>query len=97
MVGFNELENSKNGGETYYFLIVCEVLFFIDIVLKFLHAYKDSELDGDVTSMEMIAMNYIKETFFIDLLAIIPLWTFKYYLIFFNLFRIIRINECLDL
>ena len=49
-----------------------EFLFWLDLVFCFCQEYKDDELLIIVTDIKLIAMNYLKGSFFYDLMACLP-------------------------
>lgn len=48
-------------------------LFFVDLVLTFLHCYYDEALNVHVNTHKAIAISYLKGWFIIDLISIVPI------------------------
>ena len=60
-------------GPFFIFLdTIVDFFFFLDIVAAFRTTYYDPTNGEEVTNSKLIAKNYIKKTFVIDLLATIP-------------------------
>lgn len=53
----------------FYFF---DLMFLIDLFLCFITSYNDPLLQIEITSQKMIAVNYIKGWFTIDILSIFP-------------------------
>jgi hypothetical protein len=51
---------------------IVDVLFAIDIIIMFRTSYQDQKTDNIIRDSKLIAINYIKGRFFIDLLASVP-------------------------
>ena len=51
---------------------IVDVIFAIDIVIMFRTSYQDQKTDNIIRDSKLIAINYFKDRFFIDLLASIP-------------------------
>mgnify|MGYP000968411450 CR=1 FL=1 len=52
--------------------VLVETLFFFDMLFCFLQEYKDDETYSMVSSFKLIALHYVKKSFFFDFIAIIP-------------------------
>jgi hypothetical protein len=50
-----------------------EVWFFLDMIFCFFQEYKDTESYKVVSQFKMIALRYLKKSFFFDLLAWMPI------------------------
>lgn len=64
--------------EKWYFTILnslIDFLFLVDIVASFRTTYIDKSTGDEITNLRLIAINYLKSRFWIDLLATIPLDT----------------------
>ena len=51
---------------------IVDVLFAIDIMIMFRTSYQDQKTDNIIRDSKLIAINYMKGRFFIDLLASVP-------------------------
>jgi hypothetical protein len=71
-IGWNFECITKDKGELLKkTILLCSLVFFIDIVLNFLSAYTNDR-NQYVTDIKLIAQNYIKSNFIFDLLAVLP-------------------------
>ncbi|CAI9272031.1 unnamed protein product [Lactuca saligna] len=61
----------------YLLDIICQTLFFIDIVLQFFIAYRDIDTEKMIFNPNLISLRYLQSHFILDLLACIP-WDIIY-------------------
>ena len=52
--------------------IIVDILFFVDIIVNFLSAYDDPATSLPVVKPKIIAKNYLKFWFWLDLLTVLP-------------------------
>ncbi|KAK9062199.1 hypothetical protein SSX86_019385 [Deinandra increscens subsp. villosa] len=86
----------------YLLDIFSQAAFFVDIILQFFVAYRDSQTNKIIGSLQLIAIRYLKTHFIFDLLACMP-WDIIYtasgskeevrYLL---LIRLVRARKVLD-
>lgn len=89
-------------GRLFPLEIAGQIAFFIDIVLQFFVAYRDSQTYRMVYNRNQIALRYLKSSFIIDLLACMP-WDQIYqitgkkeeirYLLWIRLYRVRKVTE----
>lgn len=65
------IEEEDTTSPIYYFDMLVDVLYFVDLILNFLMAYEDADKKLEVR-MKKIAKNYLKSWFFLDALSCIP-------------------------
>ena len=53
-------------------MYICDVLFLADLVLSFFTTIEDKEKMTEITDRKVIAKEYLKGWFWIDLISIIP-------------------------
>lgn len=63
---------SLTGDVNAYFNSCIDIIFALDIIINFRTTIKNSLTDDEVFDANTIAVTYIKNRFFIDLLATIP-------------------------
>ncbi|CAH1436931.1 unnamed protein product [Lactuca virosa] len=61
----------------YLLDIICQTLFFIDIVLQFFIAFRDIDTEKMIFNPNLISLRYLQSHFILDLLACIP-WDIIY-------------------
>ena len=89
---------SPPGTELQIVDLIVWIIFVLDIFITFLSSYIDED-DEEVRDLSLIAQNYLKTYFFLDVLAVIPL-TFaglpevEYY---FRMVRLLKAKQTLDL
>jgi len=69
---------------------VFECLMGLDIILRFLTAYVDNY--EEVDDLKKIAIRYLTGMFIIDLVAVLPLYMIRYYLLWLKLGRNVRLS-----
>lgn len=69
---------------------VFECLMAVDIILRFFTAYVDNY--EEVDDMKKIGIHYLKGMFIIDVVAVLPLYMIRYYLLWLKLGRNLRLN-----
>jgi hypothetical protein len=69
---------------------VFECMMGLDIILRFFTAYVDNY--EEVDDLKKIAIRYLTGLFIIDLVAVLPFYMIRYYLLWLKLGRNVRIN-----
>lgn len=74
---------------------IITLIFFVDLVLGFRRAFIDEKTGEHVKNPKLIAKQYLKFYFWIDLLGFIPfdMFTDNVYLRLFSLFKTIRLSR----
>ena len=70
------LNDSEHSVYIENYLTLSKSLYCLDIVVTFMTSYIDSATQHEVTKLKVIAANYIKGRFFLDVLSVLPIWIF---------------------
>lgn len=81
----------ENNSKIYVHEIIFEIVMLADIIVRFFTAYVDNyEIVDD---HRLIFKKYVRGMLLFDVLAVFPFFLIRYYLLWFKLGRVLRVNS----
>jgi hypothetical protein len=84
----------ENNSKIYVHEIIFEIVMLADIIVRFFTAYVDNY--EVVDDHRLICKKYVRGMLIFDILALFPFFLIRYYLLWFKIGRVLRINSLFE-